>query len=59
MSGWVNGAFGALGEPMSDHLEPPRDFVDLDAVEEDAVDEGDELEDEYETEEKGEVDDEQ
>ena len=52
--------YGALGEPMSDHLEPPRDYVDLDEVEEDAVDEiFDELEDEYETEEKGEVDDEQ
>ena len=22
--------FGALGEPLSDHLEPPADFVDRD-----------------------------
>lgn len=44
--------YGALGEPMSDHLEEPRDFVDFDEQEEDAVDEiFDELEDEYETEE--------
>ena len=37
--GWINGPYGALGEAMSDHLEPPRDYVDLDEVEEDAVDE--------------------
>lgn len=37
--GWINGPCGALGEAMSDHLEPPRDYVDLDEVEEDAVDE--------------------
>ena len=37
--GWINGPHGALGEPMSDHLEEPRDFVDLDEGEEDAVDE--------------------
>ena len=44
--------YGALGEPMSDHLEPPRDYVDLDEVEEDAVDEiFDELDAEVEDEE--------
>lgn len=53
--GWVNIGHGALGEAMSDHLEPPRDYVDLDAEEEDAVDEiFDELD--AEVEEEGEND---
>ena len=52
--GWINGPHGALGEPMSDHLEPPRDYVDFDEQEEDAVDEiFDELDEEVEGEGEG------
>jgi hypothetical protein len=41
MSGWVNGSCGALGEPLSDHLEPPEDVVDeiFDELEEEEIEE--------------------
>lgn len=50
MSGWTNSRWGALGEPMSDHLEPPEgydcdydeeegDYTPADAAMDEAIDE--------------------